>query len=127
MTRLRWGDSAPSGAAAARDRLVDAAEACIDRFGVGKTTLDDVATEARVSRATVYRYFQNRDELVLEVDPGEFPEDLNPEIGQQLGYLNAATVGAINFILLILVGVAFAHKAQTRALFGRLLHQVRRK
>ena len=49
------------------------------------------------------------------------------EIGQQLGYLNAATVGAINFILLILVGVAFAHKAQTRALFGRLLHRVRRK
>ena len=49
------------------------------------------------------------------------------EIGQQLGYLNAATVGAINFIILILIGVAFAHKAETRALFGRVFHRVRRK
>ena len=49
------------------------------------------------------------------------------EIGQQLGYLNAATVGAINFIILILIGVAFAHKAETRALFGRIFHRVRRK
>ena len=45
------------------------------------------------------------------------------EIGQQLGYLNAAGVGTVDFILLILVGVAFAHKAQTRALIGRIFHR----
>lgn len=67
MTRLRWGDEAPSDTAAARERLVDAAEACIDRFGLAKTTLEDVAREAAVSRATIYRYFANRDELVLAV------------------------------------------------------------
>jgi hypothetical protein len=45
---------------------------------------------------------------------------LDGEIGQQIGYLNAATVGAVNFVLLLLVGYAFNHKEQTRALFARL-------
>jgi AcrR family transcriptional regulator len=67
MTRLRWGDQAPTDTTAARTRLVDAAEACIDQFGLAKTTLEDVARRAEVSRATVYRYFANRDELMLEV------------------------------------------------------------
>jgi AcrR family transcriptional regulator len=52
----------------ARDRLVDAAEVCFTRFGVAKTTLEDIATEAGVSRATVYRYFGGgRDEIILGV------------------------------------------------------------
>ena len=41
------------------------------------------------------------------------------EIGQQLGYLNAAGVGTVNFIILILIGWAFAHKEQTRAIVAR--------
>jgi N-acetylneuraminic acid mutarotase len=47
------------------------------------------------------------------------------EIGQQLGYLNAAGVGTVNFILLLLVGWAFAHKEQTRALIGRIVRRRR--
>jgi hypothetical protein len=35
---------------------------------------------------------------------------LDGEIGQQIGYLNAATVGAVNFIVLIAIGWAFNHK-----------------
>lgn len=38
-----------------RVRVVDGALRCIARQGVAKTTLDDVAREARCSRATVYR------------------------------------------------------------------------
>ena len=36
-------------------RIVDAAIRCIGRWGLAKTTLDDVAREAGCSRATVYR------------------------------------------------------------------------
>lgn len=36
-------------------RVLDAAARCIARWGVAKTTLDDVAREAGCSRATVYR------------------------------------------------------------------------
>jgi AcrR family transcriptional regulator len=48
-------------------RLVDAAETCFARLGLARTTIDDVAREARVSRATVYRHVRDRDELVLAV------------------------------------------------------------
>ncbi len=37
---------------------------CIARFGLSKTTLDDVAREAGCSRATLYRYFDSKAALV---------------------------------------------------------------
>ena len=42
------------------------------------------------------------------------------EIGQQLGYLNAAGVGTVNFILLILIGLAHSHPAATRRFLERV-------
>jgi AcrR family transcriptional regulator len=38
-------------------RLVEAARACIARWGLRKTTLEDIAREAGVARATAYRAF----------------------------------------------------------------------
>lgn len=68
MTRESWRSDAPASIGGARDRLVDAAERCFAKFGVAKTTLEDVAGEAGVSRATVYRYFEGgRDEIILGV------------------------------------------------------------
>lgn len=63
-----WGREAPANIDDARNRLIDAAEACFARFGVVKTTLEDIASQAGVSRATVYRYFDGgRDEVILGV------------------------------------------------------------
>lgn len=67
MAKLRWGEEAPTDTDAARERLIDAAETCFHKYGVMKTTVEDVATIAKVSRATVYRYFAGRDELILGV------------------------------------------------------------
>lgn len=50
-----------------RERLLDAAEACLRRYGLSKTTVEDVARAAGVSRATVYRQIGSRDALVLAV------------------------------------------------------------
>lgn len=50
-----------------RERLLDAAEACLRQFGPQKTSMEDVARAAGMSRATVYRYFENRDALLLGV------------------------------------------------------------
>jgi AcrR family transcriptional regulator len=44
-----------------------AAEACFLRLGIAKTTMDDVAREAGVSRPTVYRYYATRDDLISGV------------------------------------------------------------
>ncbi|HNN48194.1 MAG TPA: TetR family transcriptional regulator, partial [Marmoricola sp.] len=44
-----WGGNPPESDAAARQRIIDAAAACIDRHGVAKTTLSDVAQELGVT------------------------------------------------------------------------------
>ena len=47
------------------DRAVRATLACVARHGLAKTTLDDVAREAGCARATLYRYFGGKRQLVL--------------------------------------------------------------
>ena len=39
------------------ERIVEALTTCLSRWGMAKTTVEDVAREAGVSRATVYRVF----------------------------------------------------------------------
>jgi AcrR family transcriptional regulator len=46
---------------------VAAAERCIERHGIRKTTMDDVASEVGLSRPSVYRYFADRDDLLIEL------------------------------------------------------------
>jgi AcrR family transcriptional regulator len=50
-----------------RATLLRAAEACFDRYGIAKTTMEDVAKAAGVSRWTIYRCFDDRDGLILAV------------------------------------------------------------
>lgn len=80
VANLRWGDEVPTDPGAARQRMVDAAAACIDRYGLTKTTVEDVANEAKVSRATIYRYFRNRDELMLEVLLNELARSMDQPV-----------------------------------------------
>jgi AcrR family transcriptional regulator len=48
----------------ATDAVLDAASDLLARYGVRRWSMDDVADVAGVGRATVYRRFQSRDELV---------------------------------------------------------------
>jgi AcrR family transcriptional regulator len=50
-----------------RDRILSAAERCIARHGVRKTTMEDIASEVGMSRPGVYRYFSDRDDLLIEL------------------------------------------------------------
>jgi AcrR family transcriptional regulator len=64
-TGRRTNSSVLSGdAAAARQQILAAAESVITRYGVSKTTMDDIGRQAGVSRPTVYRYFGDRDNLL---------------------------------------------------------------
>lgn len=51
---------------------------------------------------------------------------IDGEVGQQLGYLNAAGVGTVMFVLLLLIGWAFAHQEQTRSFVNRIVRRRRR-
>jgi AcrR family transcriptional regulator len=46
-------------------RVLDAALTCLARVGLAKTTLDDVAREAGCARATVYRCFPSKTQLLV--------------------------------------------------------------
>ena len=51
-----WGGNPPATDDEALQRIVDATASVIDRRGVAKTSLSDVATELGVTRQTVYRH-----------------------------------------------------------------------
>src|SRR6266498_4400835 len=46
------------------ERAVRATLVCVARHGLAKTTFDDVAREAGCARATLYRYFGGKRQLV---------------------------------------------------------------
>lgn len=50
-----------------REAIIHAAEAVILRRGFTATSMDDVAAEADFSKATVYRYFRSKAELLFEI------------------------------------------------------------
>ncbi|MHB8263589.1 MAG: TetR/AcrR family transcriptional regulator [Acidimicrobiales bacterium] len=51
-----------------QQRILESVYACVAQWGVAKTTMEDVAHKAKISRATLYRYFPGgREEIVQSV------------------------------------------------------------
>jgi AcrR family transcriptional regulator len=48
------------------DAVLDAAKRCCERWGMAKVTIDDIATEAGVSRATIYRMFPGGKDVLFD-------------------------------------------------------------
>lgn len=60
---VKRASSGPGSAAAARvDRILDSAYGCFVRHGIRKTTMDDIAAGAGMSRPAVYQYVRNKDD-----------------------------------------------------------------
>ena len=47
-------------------RVLDAAKTCCEKWGLAKVTIDDIATESGVSRASLYRLFPGGKEVLFE-------------------------------------------------------------
>lgn len=78
-------DKAVQSAATAdmRTRIVKAATACIRRYGLSKTAMEDVAKAAGVSRKTLYRTFSSRNALlnaVVQERANEYVEHLRDTV-----------------------------------------------
>ena len=87
-----------------RERILEAGYACVARYGLAKTTVEDVARAARLSRATLYRQFPGgRDQLLREV--------ITWETGRFFGRLAEAVAGAADFAGLLEEALLFAHRA----------------
>lgn len=61
--RKAWNGNPPSSPQDARRKLVEVARQCVERVGIQKAGLSDVAEAAGVTRQTVYRYFDSTEAL----------------------------------------------------------------
>ena len=87
-----------------RDRILAAAYACIARYGLAKTTVEDVARESGLSRASVYRTFPGgRDELIREV--------ISWEISRFFADLAHSVADATGFEEVVEAALLHAHRA----------------
>ena len=50
----------------AETRILDATKLCCERWGIAKVGIDDIAAEAGVSRATLYRMFPGGKDVVFD-------------------------------------------------------------
>jgi AcrR family transcriptional regulator len=77
-------------------RVIDATLVCLARHGTLKTTVDDIARQAGVSRATVYRVFPGgRDEVLAAVVDTEMAR-LFSALGVRLGEATSLTEALVN-------------------------------
>lgn len=87
-----------------RQRILEATYVCVARWGMAKTTIEDAAREAKVSRATIYRLFPGgRDELMNAVVARETVEFFTR--------LRAEVSDADDLEELMERGIMFAHRA----------------
>jgi len=99
-------------------RLLDAAARCIARWGIRKTTLDDVAREAGVSRATAYRVFPGgKDRVVAAV--------FAHEVGRCFHALDAdlRAAGTLEDLLVVGLSAALGLAADHPVLGAVLAHE----
>jgi AcrR family transcriptional regulator len=98
-----------------RERIFEATYACIARYGIAKTSVEDAARQARVSRATVYRYFPGgKDELIRET--------IAWETARFFRRLADALAGIEDLSGLLEEALVFAHRAvEEHAVLQRVL------
>jgi AcrR family transcriptional regulator len=65
-------------------RVLDAAKACRERWGSAKVTIEDIANEAGVSRATLYRMFPGGKDVLFEAMRLREMEDFFTRLGVHL-------------------------------------------
>jgi len=63
---VTWSGDLPTDSDDARQRILEAAVRCVTRVGVERTSTALIAREAGVSRPTLYAYFSNREEIVVQ-------------------------------------------------------------
>lgn len=88
----------------ARERLLEGTLACVARYGIAKTTVEDIARQAGLSRATVYRHFPGgKDQLVKAT--------IAWEAARFFDRLAVAVADAPDLETLLVDALLFAHRA----------------
>jgi AcrR family transcriptional regulator len=95
-----------------RSMLLDMAAVVILRFGYRKTTLEDIAAEAGVSRATVYNYFPSKEEVFRAIIDREM------ERYREVSQAAIPTLGLPDERLLAYVRAQYQQLRRLKAVYG---------
>ncbi|HEX2578219.1 MAG TPA: TetR/AcrR family transcriptional regulator [Aquihabitans sp.] len=90
-----------AAATSSRDRLLDAAERCLRRNGIRRTTMIEIADEAGTSRAWLYKNFPDKASLVVAAlarTDEQFWADAHAHVSAADG-IAAQVVAAVRFSL----------------------------
>ncbi|MEM0938856.1 MAG: TetR/AcrR family transcriptional regulator [Bacteroidota bacterium] len=60
-----------------KDKIVQSAEELFMQYGIRSVTMDDVARQSSMSKKTIYQYFENKDNLVMEVAVNHIKKEKN--------------------------------------------------
>ncbi len=91
------------------DRILDAAAELILRWGYKKTTIDDIAKQARVAKGTIYLHWKTREDLFMALlirEDFKYAEDLKQRIAGEpeglilRGFVKHATLALMNNALI---------------------------
>ena len=98
-----------------RERVLEGGLVCIGRYGLARTTVDDVAHASGVSRATIYRHFPGGREQIVQ-------DTVAWEQGRFFKRLGEAVAAAPDLCVLIEDALVFARKALAEhAVFQRVV------
>jgi AcrR family transcriptional regulator len=50
-----------------KEKIIETARNIFSRFGIKKSTMDEIAKRIRMAKSTLYHYFKNKEEIFLEV------------------------------------------------------------
>jgi AcrR family transcriptional regulator len=73
------------GSGSTEQRVLDAAKCCCERWGIAKVSIDDIAAEADVSRATLYRMFPGGKDVLFDALRVRELEDFFTRLNTHLG------------------------------------------
>lgn len=88
----------PAQKAARRDAILASAAQCFDAGGLAGATLSAIADGAGLSKANLYRYFESREVVLLEVlaqESAAWAEEVVPALGSLSGSNDAARVAQV--------------------------------
>ena len=99
---------------AIRTKLMEAGRSCFLRFGMNKTTLDDLVKPAGIAKASFYLFFKSKEELFMELLIAEMPAMMDRLLEGSFG----ATDNTRDAIALLVKGIAEAVQVNE---FARIL------
>lgn len=82
-------------------KIVDGARTCFERFGIEKTTIEDIAKAAGVSRPTVYKFFTGKMEIVDYIGFGELEkiqDELRTRVKRHTNFAEMVTEAVLSSV-----------------------------